>query len=86
MELTQKSWKAIAVSKECIDIIIDEDIDLSDLGLTILNENRLPIFKLKLTAHTTSFCLPSGKPMFAQIANFVKYVEGSGHSYYCQIP
>ena len=82
MNLSFSLWEVNATSKECIEIIIHESVDLSDLTLIILNENRTQVLKLKLSSHHVSLCLPSCNPMFAQIGGQVKYVKGSGSEYY----
>jgi hypothetical protein len=82
MNLSLSLWEVNAITEECIELNIDESVDLTDLTLSILNETRTLVLKLKLSSHHVSLCLPSCNPMFAQIGSQVKYVKGSGSEYY----
>jgi hypothetical protein len=65
-------------------IQIGEDIDLTDLELTLISDTRTPIVKLKVNMREIHICSHTEKPMFAQLGNSVKYVKGSGKSMYSQ--
>lgn len=77
-------WNVVAESDECVLVQIGEDIDLTDLELTLISDNRTPIVKLKVNMREIHICSHTEKPMFAQLGNSVKYVSGSGKSMYSQ--
>jgi hypothetical protein len=77
-------WNVVAESDECVLIQIGEDIDLTDLELTLISDTRTPIVKLKVNMREIHICSHTEKPMFAQLGNSVKYVKGSGKSMYSQ--
>ena len=74
----------VAESDECVLVQIGEDIDLTDLELTLISDTRTPIVKLKVNMREIHICSHTEKPMFAQLGNSVKYVSGSGKSMYSQ--
>jgi hypothetical protein len=75
-------WSVVAESDECVLVQIGEDIDLTDLELTLISDTRTPIVKLKVNMREIHICSHTEKPMFAQLGNSVKYVKGSGKSMY----
>lgn len=77
-------WNVVAESDECVLVQIGEDIDLTDLELTLISDTRTPIVKLKVNMREIHICSHTEKPMFAQLGNSVKYVSGSGKSMYSQ--
>jgi hypothetical protein len=77
-------WIVVAESDECVLVQIGEDIDLTDLELTLISDTRTPIVKLKVNMREIHICSHTEKPMFAQLGNSVKYVKGSGKSMYSQ--
>lgn len=77
-------WNVVAESDECVLVQIGEDIDLTDLELTLISDTRTPIVKLKVNMREIHICSHTEKPMFAQLGNSVKYVRGSGKSMYSQ--
>jgi hypothetical protein len=75
-------WEVIAETDECVLVTINEDVPLEGLELTLINDVRTPIVKLKVNAREIHICSHTEKPMFAQIGASVKYVKGSGKSMY----
>jgi hypothetical protein len=80
--ILQKGWSVSADTEHCVHILIDDNIDLEGLELTLINDVRIPILKMKINTREIHICSHTEKPMFAQIGNSVKYVEGSGAEYY----
>ncbi len=76
------SWSVSADTEQCVHIIIDDSVDLTDLELTLINDVRTPILKMKVNTREIHLCSHTDKPMFAQLGNSVKYVFGSGKEYY----
>jgi hypothetical protein len=66
----------------CVHAIINDDVDINKLDFLLLDEERKLIVKLKVTSREIYFCTTIGKPMFAQLGDDVKYVEGSGAETY----
>jgi hypothetical protein len=75
-------WEVIAETDECVLVTINEDVPLEGLELTLINDVRTPIVKLKVNTREIHICSHTEKPMFAQIGTSVKYVKGSGKSMY----
>jgi hypothetical protein len=76
------SWSVTADTEHCVHIIIDNTVDITDLELTLINDVRIPILKMKVDSREITICTHTEKPMFAQLGNSVKYVFGSGKEYY----
>lgn len=75
-------WEVIAETDECVLVTISKDVPLDGLELTLINDVRIPILKLKVNNREIHICSHTEKPMFAQIGNSVKYVTGSGKAMY----
>ena len=82
--MINNEWQVVAESDECVFVTIDESVDLEGLELTLINDVRIPIVKLKVNSREIHICSHTEKPMFAQLGNSVKYVKGSGKSMYNQ--
>ncbi len=80
--MLSKDWDVIAETDECVLITIGEDIDINNLELTLINDVREPIVKLKVNSREIHICSHTEKPMFAKLGDSVKYVRGSGKSMY----
>jgi hypothetical protein len=76
------SWSVTADTEHCVHIIIDNTVDITDLELTLINDVRIPILKMKVDSREITICTHTEKPMFVQLGNSVKYVFGSGKEYY----
>lgn len=83
--MLNNKWKVEAESDECVLVTIDDDVSLDELELTLINDVRTPIVKLKVNTREIHICSHTEKPMFAQLGNSVKYVKGSGKSMYEKI-
>lgn len=80
--MKDSDWSVIADGDECVHIIINENVDITDMELVILSDTRSSIIKMKLNSYDIHICTHTDKPMFAQIGHSVKYVKNSGAEYY----
>jgi hypothetical protein len=80
------NWKVTAKDKNCVDILIYDNIPLEMSKIKVLSDTRSLLLEIIPTNDLTSFCLYTGKPMFVELHTdkgvFVKYVEKSGSEYY----
>ncbi len=77
-----EQWHVEAENDECVLVTINPDVDLDGLELTLINDVRTPIVKLKVNTREIHICSHTEKPMFCQLGNSVKYVKGSGSKSY----
>lgn len=77
-----EQWNVEAESDECVLVTINPDVELEGLELTLINDIRTPILKLKVNSREIHICSHTEKPMFCQLGNSVKYVKGSGSKSY----
>lgn len=77
-----EQWNVEAESDECVLVTINPDVELEGLELTLINDVRTPILKLKVNSREIHICSHTEKPMFCQLGNSVKYVKGSGSKSY----
>ncbi len=77
-----EQWNVEAESDECVLVTINPDVELDGLELTLINDVRTPILKLKVSSREIHICSHTEKPMFCQLGNSVKYVKGSGSKSY----
>jgi hypothetical protein len=77
-----EQWRVEAESDECVLVTINPDVELEGLELTLINDVRTPILKLKVNSREIHICSHTEKPMFCQLGNSVKYVKGSGSKSY----
>lgn len=75
-------WSVTADTEECVHILIEDSVDITDLELTLISDVRIPILKMKVNSRDIHICTHTEKPMFAQLGTDVKYVFGSGKEYY----
>ena len=80
--ILHNKWTVSADTEHCVHILIDEGVELDGLELTLINDVRLPIIKMKINTREIHICSHTEKPMFAQIGTSVKYVINSGAEYY----
>jgi len=80
--MKDSDWNVTADGEECVHIIINEDVDITDMELVILSDTRSSIIKMKVNSKDIHICTHTDKPMFAQIGHSVKYVKNSGAEYY----
>jgi len=66
----------------CIHAHLSEDLDFSNLDFSLIDEDRKTIIKLKVTSREIYFCVNIGEPLFAQLGDSIKYVDGSGIELY----
>lgn len=77
-----EQWHVEAENDHCVLIKINDDVDIKELELTLINDVRTPILKVKVTTRELHICSETEKPMFCQLGNSVKYVKGSGSKSY----
>ncbi len=77
-----QQWDVEAENEQCVLVKIHDDVDIENLELTLINEVRIPIIKVKVESREMHICSPTEKPMFCQLGNSVKYVKGSGSKSY----
>ena len=79
-------FQAVAISKECVIVNFDSDLDLTDAKLILLGSGRNPLVSISVTGYRMEVRLPTGDPMFAELKTphgaCVKYVTGSGRDMY----
>jgi hypothetical protein len=80
--MNSNDWTVTAETDECVLVTINDDVPLEGLELTLINDVRTPIVKLKVNSREIHICSHTEKPMFAQLGNSVQYVKGSGKSMY----
>jgi hypothetical protein len=76
-----KDWK-VSTDDEWVNIKINDSIDLFDLEFTLIDAERKPLIKMKVTSREISLKYHSDQPIFAQLGDSVQYVDGSGDAYY----
>lgn len=79
-------FQAVAISKECVIVNFNPDLDLTDAKLILLGSSRNPLVSISVTGPRMEVCLPTGDPMFVELKTphgvCVKYVTGSGGEAY----
>ena len=85
MKIHLEDWTVKAIDEKCVEIIINDNVDISGLSLKLIDENRATILKLFITSHKISLCSYTNKPVYAQLDDCVKYVEHSGCDTYKKI-
>ena len=79
------NFKAIAIDANNVRVQFDESADIAGLEVVLINKLREPVLRQKVVAHSMTLQGETAYPMFVQVGTTVKYVEGSGHSEYCEI-
>jgi predicted ribosome-associated RNA-binding protein Tma20 len=81
-----EDFKAIATNNNCIDLLINSNIDLSNAKVKILGENRNLLIEINNPEYESNICIYTGKPMFIELHTqtglSVHYVQGSGKDFY----
>ena len=79
-------FHAVAISKGCVIVNFDQDLDLTDSKIILLGSSRNPIISIRVTGYRMEVYAPTGDPMFAELktphGTCVKYVTGSGKDMY----
>ncbi len=79
-------WEAVAESKNCIAINIDEDLSIDGMTLRILGEHRNLLTQIKPDSRHIEICVYTGTPTFVEMitpdGHSVRYVSGSGSDNY----
>jgi hypothetical protein len=83
--IANKDWSINTETKDgqtCVHAHISDSLDISGLEFSLLDEERKLIVRMKVNSHEIYFCTAIGEPMFAQLGDSVKYVDGSGADFY----
>jgi len=75
-----KDWKVKATDSDCVQVNISETADIKDTMLTLFDENRIPLVKMKVESREIYLCCHVERPMFIQVGDSVQYVDGSGYA------
>jgi len=77
---------AVAQEENCLHIELAEDLDITNLKIKILGENRNLLATIQPTSRTINFCIYTGMPMFIEVVSpdgvNVQFVTGSGKDFY----
>ncbi len=84
-QMKLSDWKVNTVDNDCVKVNINEDVSINDTMLTLFNENRIPIVKMKVESREVYLCCHAERPMFIQVGDSVRYVDGSGYEAYEKI-
>ena len=82
--ILNKNW-SVAVdenSDTCVHVHIADDIDITNLEFSLIDDERKSLVKMKVTCREIYLCCNIKKPTFAQLGDCVKYVDGTGHETY----
>ena len=77
-----QQWHVEAENEQCVLVTIEDGVDIENLEITLINEVRIPIIKVKVESREMHICSTTERPMFCQLDNSVKYVKGSGSKSY----
>ena len=84
--VTFNSWTVRTEINEekhtCVHAHISPEVNIDNLDFTIMDENRIPLFTMKVNSYEIYFCTAIGKPMFAKLGDCVRYVDGTGSEIY----
>jgi hypothetical protein len=79
-------WNASAIAKNCVRVLINEDLSIEDLHLKVLGENRQVLLDMKPSTREISICTYTGTPTFVELVTphgtSVQYVANSGGDRY----
>ena len=83
--MLDKDWTIRAEENEhgkCVHVLINEEVDISDLMFSLLDDERRLITNMKVTNREIYLCSNTDRPEYAQLGNCVKYVLGTGAETY----
>lgn len=70
-------WEAHAISHEIVVVTIKDNVDISDLTISVLNENRSHLVKMKVPSRHFEIHVDITGPSFAQLGDSVQYIKNS---------
>ena len=77
---------AIVDGPNCVSVVIDQELELTNAHIKILGENRNLLCSSTVTERSLKFCVETGKPTFVEFSTsngvVVTYVVGSGYDRY----
>jgi len=82
--ILNKDWSVavVDVTEMCVHAHIADYVDITNLEFSLIDDERKPLVKMKVTCREIYLCCNVKKPTFAQLGDCVKYVNGSGHETY----
>lgn len=82
--ILNKDWSVIvdSTTEMCVHAHIQDDVDISNLEFSLIDDERKPLVKMKVTCREIYLCCNIKKPTFAQLGDCVKYVDGTGYETY----
>lgn len=80
--IVNKDWVVKSEGEECVHVHINTDVDIKDLEFKLIDSERKTICSMKVTSYEIYLCSNVGYPMFAQLGDNLKYVDGSGVVFY----
>jgi len=83
--ISHQDWSVQSEIKDeqtCIHAHINDKLDIDKLEFTLLDEERKLIMRMKVNTREIYFCTAIGKPVFAQLGDCVKFVDGTGAEIY----
>jgi hypothetical protein len=85
--ISNKDWTVFidSESEMCVHVHITDELDISNLEFSLIDEERKVMVKTKVTSREIYLCCNIKKPTFAQLGDCVKYVDGSGTETYYKI-
>jgi hypothetical protein len=79
-------WEAFVEDEKCINIKINESLDIADSKIKFLGKDREFLLEMKLNSRDVHICLAIGNPLFVELHTpkgvSVQYVKGSGKEHY----
>lgn len=79
-------WEAFVESEKCINIKINESLDITDSKIKFLGKDREFLLEMKVNSRDIHICLAIGNPLFVELHTpkgvSVQYVKGSGRDLY----
>ena len=79
--MLDKDWSVRAEENEhgtCVHVIINEDVNIDNVMFYMKDDERRIIANMKVTCREIYMCSSMAKPVFVELGNCVKYVNGSG--------
>jgi hypothetical protein len=81
-----QDWEAFVENENCVNVKIDESLDIEGAKIKFLGKNREPLIEMKLNSRDLHICLAIGNPIFVELHTSggvsVQYVKGSGKELY----
>lgn len=82
--ILNKDWTVCVDNQSdmCVHAHISENLDISNLHLSLIDDERKVMVSTKVNSREIYICCNIKKPTFAQLGDCVKYVDGTGYETY----